>query len=198
MKKVTDRGSIKGQDFQWPLLAAIDTSINAIPPFACGNVMVTISGGKDQFLEGHICGGPPHIAVNFVEGDILIGSGWIEKDFTDAIRIAFNPPVKAAGIQYAINSNINNIEFTAIMRASTDSIKPKDASNNEGITLDVIGDPAIPGHLLGHYDEAAIFLGVKAEGNERIKVIRVDVKPRGLTKSSEILGYYINRLRIEP
>ncbi len=188
MKKVSKRSVIQGQDFQWPILpTSVDTSSGPIQ-FVCGAVTVKVSGGKDLMIEGSICGDRPDLPVNFASGDILIGSGWIEKDFTDAIRIEFDPPVSAAGVQYAINSRVNNIEFTAIMRVSADSITPEDKSNNKGVTNDRFDDPA----------NAAIFLGVKAEGNERIKVIRVDVKPRGRTVSSEILGFFINSLRIQP
>lgn len=185
MKKVSKRSAIQGVDFTWPILqGSADTSTGAIQ-FPCGGVMVKVSGGKDQIIEGNTCGDRPNLSVNFADGDILIGSGWIEKDFTDAIRVEFAPPVRAAGVQYAVNSRINNIEFTAIMRASTDSITPADKSNNTGVTNDNVND-------------SAIFLGVQAEGNERIKVIRIDVKPRGRTTSAEILGFFVNQLRIRP
>lgn len=194
MKKVTDRAAMNGKDFQWLLFSQRDSVV-----VKCDGVIVTASGGKDRILDSQVCGAPPHLMVNFVEKDRLIGTDWMDGDFTDAIRIEFNPAVKAVGVQYAVTSDTNNIEFTALMRASTEGLIPKvcDKSNNAGITKAIIGDPDKPDHLLGHYPDAAIFLGIKAEGAERIKVIRVDVKPRGQTSISDILGFYINRLCIE-
>jgi hypothetical protein len=188
MRKVSKRSSIQGQDFQWPILpTSVDTSAGPIQ-FLCGEVMVKVSGGKNQTIDGAICGDRPDLPVNFAHGDILLGSGWIEKDFTDAIRVEFDPPVRAVGVQFAINSRINNIEFTAIIRASTTSITPVDKSNNTGVTNDDFKDTY----------NAAIFLGVQAEGDEMIKVIRMDVKPRGRTTSAEILGFFVNQLRLCP
>lgn len=176
----TQRNDLPGQDFEWQVIPG--KLIPADKENVFDEVAVTIAGGIE--LRGSRCS-VERAMVNFTANEKLIKSNWMPASgaFIQGIRLEFHTApgkkILGVGVQYAVDSNINGCEFTALLRVSDVGGKRHEAQN-KGQTVNVI-------------DNTAVFLGAIAGSRQSIQIARFDVIPKN---NSEIEGFYINSLRL--
>lgn len=177
----TLRKDMPGEDYEWQVIPGKAIPLDKENVF--DEVTVKISGGIE--LRGSRCS-IERALVNFKPDEKLIKSNWTPSSasFIQSIRLEFQPAranirVLGIGVQYAVDSNINGCEFTALLRVSDIDGKRYEDQNN--------------GKTVNKMNKTAVFLGATAEGGESIQIARFDVIPNN---NSDIEGFYINSLRL--
>ncbi|MEP7118613.1 MAG: hypothetical protein ABI880_13570, partial [Acidobacteriota bacterium] len=116
----------------------------------------------------------------------LLGTRFLELDFTGAIRIGFEPAVAGVGAQFAAPSLRPTTHFDALLRVILET----------GGADEVVDLELRDGVSRATIDDSAPFLGALAGAGSLIRALLIDVRPRAGSGTPEVV--VVNRFRIQP
>lgn len=181
MDFLNDKNDINGLIFKLPAGVRLGRSFSNVSRFSLdAKHEVLISGGQNLTFRKNV----NNILVNFAPGDLMIMSDWVATlEFAGNVRFDFFPPVSAAGVQLAVNSDDDPCTFDGWLGVSPQK-----------------GDPELlvkKGKTSRLRDGSAIFVGARCTSKQnKIKWIALDVDVDNDTNQT-FSRFMINQLKVE-